>query len=102
MSYLKRSGELHAGELFIAGILPLTVIVFTLAVLNLEGAVFEIMAGINRNRTTNDAAYQWIILLALVSQLLIIPLLIVYVVLIALKRSKQKERNANNSQPQQE
>lgn len=98
--YLKRSGELSVGELFIAGVLPLTVIVFILVVLNLEGAVFEVMAGINRERTTNDAAYGLLFLFVMLSYLFILPLLIAYAVIIFQKWRRRKNNQTNNQLPQ--
>ena len=95
--YLKRSGELRAGELFVATILPLMVIVLALAVLNLEGAVFEVMAGINRERTTNDAAYGWLFLLVILSYLFLLPLLLAYAVIVIQKWRKWRVEKSNSS-----
>lgn len=100
--YLKRSSELSFGELVVATFLPLTIIVFALVELNLEGAVFEIMAGIRRSRTANDAAYRFLFTLALLSYLCIVPLFIAYVTIVSQKWSATRERRAKNSSPQQE
>lgn len=96
--YLKRMAELGFGELIVATFLPLTVIVFALLILNLEGAVFEIMAGIRRSRTANDAAYGVLFTLGLLSNFFLVPLLIAYAVITFQKWRKRR----NSNQPQQE
>jgi hypothetical protein len=81
--YLNRYGELDFGAVFVGAFLPLIVIVVTLTVLNLEGVVFNLMAGINpRQRSANDAAFGVLVLLTLLSQLLVLPLLIAYIFMI--------------------
>ena len=79
--YLGRLGRLSPFPRIVATLLPLASIVFTLTVLNLERAVFEIMGGF-RERTPNDDAYVVLILLSLLSYILAIPILICYVALI--------------------
>lgn len=81
--YLNRYGELDFGAVFVGTFLPLIVIVVTLTVLNLEGVVFKVMAGIDHSqRSANDAAFGVLVLLTLLSQLLVLPLLIAYIVMI--------------------
>ncbi|HEY9430136.1 MAG TPA: hypothetical protein VI260_01475 [Blastocatellia bacterium] len=62
--YLERYARLKPLAAGIATLLPLTVIVVTLTALNLERAVFEVMAGIGRNPTANDGAYFVLLLLS--------------------------------------
>ncbi len=94
--YLRKNSELEAGVLFVATFLPLTVIVVALTLLNLEGAVFEVMAGIRRTRTANDAAYGWLFLLALISHLLFFPLLIAYIGIVIRKWRSWRESKSDN------
>jgi hypothetical protein len=56
--YLRTVARLSGVAIFVATLLPLTLIVVTLAKLNLEHVVFEIMAGIGPGvRSANDTAY---------------------------------------------
>jgi hypothetical protein len=64
--------------------LPLTIIVVTLSILNLERVVFNIMGGIDpATFNINYGAYGVLLWLSLLSFLLIIPLLIIYAVIVA-------------------
>lgn len=69
-------------------------IVVTLTALNLERAVFEVMAGIGRNPTANDGAYFVLLLLSSFSFLLFLPLLMGYVALViaALRKKRAQEK----------
>lgn len=69
----------------VVGLLPLTLIVVALSVLNLEKAVFELMGGL-RDRTPNDDAYLVLGLLSLLSLLLFVPLVVGYLILVFQKR----------------
>lgn len=60
---------LTAGPLVVCCLLPLTVIIALLAMLNLEHAVFSIMGGL-RQTTPNDGAYMVILVLSWLSVLL--------------------------------
>ncbi len=95
--YLRKNSELEAGVLFVGALLPLTVIVVVLTLLNLEGAVFEVMAGIRRTRTANDAAYGSLFLLALISHLLFFPLLIAYIGIVIQKWQKWRLEKSKNA-----
>lgn len=56
--YLVRSAQLKLGLVIIAAPLPMALIIATLAILNLEHAVFNIMAGLQESGgTSNDGAY---------------------------------------------
>jgi hypothetical protein len=64
---------------FVALFLPLASIVAALASLNLEHAVFEFMAGLReRQHTSADGAYAWVIVLAYLSILASPFLLLLY------------------------
>jgi len=68
--------------------LPLTLIVSTLTVLNLERAVFDIMGGV-RETTAADAAYQVLVVLTMLSVVLFPILLLAYIVLAILRRRRE-------------
>jgi hypothetical protein len=78
--FLRRLGKLDVLSTVIATLLPMTLIIVTLSILNLEKVVFDFMGGI-RNRTSSDAAYGVLFFLSLISVLLFIPLLVTYLVL---------------------
>lgn len=81
--FLRRTAGLSAGSVVLATLLPLALIVSTLAMLNLEHVVFELMSG-NREDTSgpNDAAYVVVLLLSYLSFLLSPILVIWYVALV--------------------
>ncbi|MFV0680101.1 hypothetical protein [Ottowia sp.] len=63
--FLRRLAGLSWGAVVVATLLPLTLIVVTLTVLNLEHVVFSIMAGIQpEQRSANDLSYGIVVLLA--------------------------------------
>jgi hypothetical protein len=56
--FLRRVARLPWFQLIIATLLPLAIIVVSLAILNLEHVLFDLMAGIrDENKTANDMAY---------------------------------------------
>jgi hypothetical protein len=66
--FLRRVARLDWIALFVATLLPLAIIVIALAILNLEHVLFDLMAGIRPgNETSNDAAYEVVFLLAMLS-----------------------------------
>jgi hypothetical protein len=68
--FLRRAGGLSILYTAVATLLPLVLIIFTLAVLNLEHVVFELMSGIRpEDRSPNDSAYGVVFLLAYLSLL---------------------------------
>jgi hypothetical protein len=81
MVFLKRGAGLTPTGVAVAGLLPLTIIVTALVVLNLEKAVFEIMGG-NMQKTQNDAAYLILMLISFFSLLASPVLLILYGMLV--------------------
>lgn len=77
--YLRTVARLSGVTIFVATLLPLTLIVVTLAILNLEHVVFEIMAGIGpEDRSANDTAYLVVAILAYFSVLAAPFLLLAY------------------------
>lgn len=83
--FLKRLGELERASVITATLLPLTLIVVTLTVLNLERVVFDFMGGF-RDRSPNDGAYGILFALSLLAFLLFIPLLPYYIYLAEKKK----------------
>ena len=79
--FLRRLGEMRWVAIVVATLLPLTIIVVTLTMLNLDKVVFDAMGG-GGERSPNDAAYSVLFLLSLLSILLFIPLLIAYLALL--------------------
>lgn len=82
--YLRRHARLKYIALLVASLLPLTAIVTTLTILNLERAVFDIMGGLRESGSANDSAYQILFGLTFLSLILIIPVFVIYIALIAL------------------
>lgn len=83
--FLKRLADLWWFSILIATLLPLTLVVVALTMLNLEKVVFDFMGGISE-RTGNDAAYQVLFALTLLAVLLFVPILLCYVGLIVSTR----------------
>jgi hypothetical protein len=71
--FFRRSGALGWFAVITVTLLPLTLIVVSLTVLNLERVVFDLMGGVNPSeKSGNDAAYDFLILLTLLS-LIVFP-----------------------------
>lgn len=81
---LKRVGELKWPSMVVATLLPLTLIVVTLSVLNLDKVVLDLMGGI-QNPSPNDAAYAVLLMLSYFSILMFVPLVITYAIIVALR-----------------
>ena len=79
--YLRRHARLSAFSIAVAALLPITFIVVTLTVLNLERAVFDVMGGLREGGTANDSAYGVLVALTILSTILFIPLLVCYIFL---------------------
>jgi hypothetical protein len=79
--YLSRHARLSAFSITVAALLPITLIVVTLTMLNLERAVFDVMGGLRDGGTANDSAYGVLVALTFLSMLLFIPLAICYLFL---------------------
>lgn len=75
LRFLMRSAKLPFSTAFVAAFLPLVLIVTALVALNLEKAVFEIMGGLGK-QTSNDEAYGVLIAITAAS-LLASPILLV-------------------------
>lgn len=89
--YLNRRAGLSGYVRICATLLPLSLVVIGLTALNLERAVFEIMAGIDHKETSADSAY---LILTLLSYLTILGspvLLALYVAAIISGRRKSTE-----------
>ena len=79
--FLRRVGQLGGFSTAIATLLPLSLIVVALAMLNLDQVVFDMMGG-GGKRSANDGAYGVLFLLSMLSFLLFIPLLLCYLGLV--------------------
>ncbi|HEX5966440.1 MAG TPA: hypothetical protein VFY51_10940 [Pyrinomonadaceae bacterium] len=81
--FLRRTGGLSRAATAVATLLPITIIVFVLALLNLEHVVFDFMGGRrSEQRTANDAAYGVVWVMAVYSFLASPVLLIIYLVFV--------------------
>lgn len=100
--YLRRFARLEPLTVGVAALLPLTVIVVTLTILNLERAVFDVMAGIGREPTANDGAYAVLFLLSAFSYLAFLPLLIVYGALVIVAFRKKRAQEKLSAAPRQD
>lgn len=96
--FVKRSGELEGGEVFVATLSPLAAIVLTLSSLKLDHHAFQVMAGIDRRPPdAEDGANFVLTLLTLLSSCLALPLLIAYVGMII---QKWVDRRSSASPPE--
>lgn len=94
--YLKRGAGLKGLNIAVATLLPLSLIVVVLGVLNLEHVVFNIMAGNGPTpQSPNDLAYVVIFLLTILSFYASPFLLIAYAVLVV-KAKQSRERGEDN------
>ena len=91
--FLRRMGELGWFAITTATLLPLSLIVVVLTVLNLERVVFNLMGGLV-NRSPNDGAYEVLLVLSWLSIVLFIPLLICYLAMIASRFWAFREEDA--------
>jgi len=81
--FLRRTGGLSRPATAVATLLPITIIVFVLALLNLEHVVLEFMGGLRpEDRTGNDTAYRVVWILAVYSFLASPVLLIIFLVFV--------------------
>src|SRR5262245_28405437 len=81
--FLRRVSGLSRWATAVAALLPLSLIVFVLAALNLEHVVFNLMAGIrDESPSGNDAAYSIVFLLAMWSFFAGPVLAVIYVVMV--------------------
>lgn len=90
--YLKRSGNLGIFQVIVAVLFPVDLIIVVLTMLNLEKAVFEIMAGLRTaSPTPNDAAYAILVSLTFLSLISLPILLMAYFVAMVPPRPKPPE-----------
>lgn len=87
--YLSRHARLTAFSIAVAALLPITLIVVTLTLLNLERAVFDLMGGLRGGGTANDSSYGVLVALTLLSMLLFVPLVICYIFLMVWSRMRK-------------
>lgn len=87
---LRRVGGLPWIAVAVGSLLPLTFIVTSLAWLNLERAVFEVMGGL-RDQTPADAAYVVVLMMSVVSVALFFPLLIAWLGIIVLHYRRTRD-----------
>ena len=80
--FLRRTAGLSVGGVIVGTLLPIAIIIVTLAILNLEHVVFNLMSGIRQDeRSANDGAYEVVVTLSLLSIVLAPILAIAYAVL---------------------
>ncbi len=77
--FLRHLAGLRADFAIVACLLPLTLILITLATLNLEHTAFQIMAGLDRAQTANDTAHGIVTIIASLAMLASPLLVIAYV-----------------------
>lgn len=81
--FLRRTAELSAGGVIVGTLLPITIIIVTLTLLNLEHVVFSMMGGLrSEQRSVNDGAYFAITSLSLLSIALLPILSVAYLFLV--------------------
>ena len=91
--FLRRTARMNAGGVVLGTLLPLSIIVFVLAVLNLEHVIFNIMGGIRpEDLTPNDGAYHFVVMLAYFSFFLA-PVLIVFYLVMVVQALQEKRYN---------
>ena len=82
--YMRVRAKLNAFAVVVTTLLPLTAIVTTLTILNLERAAYTTMGGFRGEPTSHDSAYSFLGVLTAFSVLLFIPLVASYIVLVIL------------------
>jgi hypothetical protein len=89
-TYLVRVPRIGTWGVVVATLLPLTMIVTVLTMLNLERAVFEIMSSMQTPGTASDGAYAVLVLLTILSMTAFLPLLAIYGAVLGMRRWKGK------------
>lgn len=90
--YLRDVAGLSGFSVVVAALLPLTLIVVTLTVLNLEHVVFNIMAGLAEDeKSANDAAYSILVMITFFSALASPVLLLMYIAIVYKRRTDKSE-----------
>ena len=94
---MRRFAELSWPRTLVGAFLPLVAIVASLVSLNLEKAVFEIMAGLHPGPPTpNDGAYAVLVLLSFLSSCAAVPLLVAYFILVGTAWRERREARAGS------
>lgn len=97
--FLRRTARMNAGGVVLGTLLPLSIIVFVLAVLNLEHVIFNVMGGIRpEDLTPNDGAYQIVVMLAFFSFFLA-PVLVVFYLVMVVQALQEKRYNRIKNLP---
>jgi len=91
--FLAISAQLDILSVFLATLLPLTLIVNALTALNLEKAVFALMGGLG-GRTPNDDALATLWILSLLSMVIFIPLLLLYLAVVVVRFIRNRSHGA--------
>lgn len=96
--FLRRLGGLSWVSIVVGALLPLTLIVVTLTILNLGKVVFDVMGGITEE-TARDASYEVLLLLSYLSIIMFLPILLCYLALVAqaFAESRRKARESDLS-----
>lgn len=92
--FLRRTARMDTGGVILGTLLPLSIIVFVLAVLNLEHVIFNVMGGLRpEDLTPNDGVYQVVVALAVFS-LFLAPVLVVFYVVLVVSTLRAKRYNS--------
>jgi hypothetical protein len=97
--FLGRLAKLGWFSILVATLLPLTIIVVGLTILNLEKVVLSFMGGLSE-RSGNDAAFAVLSMLSLLSLLLFVPLLLCYIGLVINLRIEARQELLKNQYDQ--
>lgn len=93
--FLRRLGGMGWASIVVSALLPLTLIVVTLTMLNLERVVFNLMGGL-AEESGGDASYEFLLVLSFLSIIMLLPILICYLALVA-HTSGESKRKARES-----
>ena len=97
--FLRRTAGMDVGGVMVGSLLPLSLIVFVLAVLNLEHVVMEFMGGIrHEDLSPNDGAYSVVVILAFLSFFLA-PLLILFYLVLVVSTIRDRRYNSLKQEP---
>jgi uncharacterized protein (DUF486 family) len=80
--FLRVSARLGYPRVVVGSLVPLTMVVTALTMLNLDRAVFDIMGGRRGPGTPHDSAYALLFVVTYFSMLAFVPLLLAYAVLV--------------------
>ncbi len=93
--YMRVGLGIGAGDVFVGGLLPMSLLITALTMLNLEHVVFQLMGGLRpEEQSPNDGAYGILFLLTYVAMVAFIPLLLSYIIIIfnlARRRKTQRQ-----------